>query len=272
MKSFLAYRRETETAAITESINILDKSIGALESQIHATIAQLPTRRVERPAARARPRPTVPAGPSPQTMVELSRLKSALELRQQDVARLAGAQTQQLSEAQARLNAALTMYTEGHPTVSALRKTVAQLSRDSPELTAARRDAQRLQAEHDALSVKVGIATEIRSLSMAMADELAEPAVDPFSLLNIGDENDPVSLRLRVEISQLAALREHANAARAELSSAEAGFKYRYSVTRPPRVPRGPSGPNVSLIVLVGALAGVMLAVAAAMTRRAFRA
>ena len=86
--------------------------------------------------------------------------------------------------------------------------------------------------------------------------------------MSIGDEADPVSVRLRVEMSQLAAVRERENSARAELESAEAGFKFRYSVTRPPRVPRRPSGPNVAAITLVGAVASLILAIGVPVARR----
>src|SRR6185436_8220170 len=137
-----------------------------------------------------------PAGPSAQTMVQLSRLKSALEAKQQDIDRMVGSRGQQLSEAQGRLTAALTIYTEDHPTVLALRQTVGQLSRDSPELVAARRDARDLEAEYDALSVKVGVATEAQSRAVA-ASEGAAPPIDPLTLVTVGDETEPVSLRQR---------------------------------------------------------------------------
>jgi uncharacterized protein involved in exopolysaccharide biosynthesis len=69
-------------------------------------------------------------------------------------------------------------------------------------------------------------------------------------------------------MSQLAMVRERENAARAELASAEAGFKYRYKVTRPPLVPRGPSSPNVVAILLAGALASLILAIGVPVARR----
>ena len=86
--------------------------------------------------------------------------------------------------------------------------------------------------------------------------------------MNLGDESDAVSVRLRVEMSQLAAVRERENAARAELASAEAGFKYRYTVTRPPRLPRGPVSPNVTAIMLAGAIASLILAIGVPVARR----
>ena len=183
---------------------------------------------------------------------------------------MVGSRGQQLSEAQGRLTAALTIYTEDHPTVLALRQTVGQLSRDSPELVAARRDARDLEAEYDALSVKVGVATEAQSRAVA-ASEGAAPSIDPLTLVTVGDETEPVSLRLRVEMSQLSALRERANAAHAELSSAQAGFKYRYSVTRPPRLPRRPSGPNVPVLILIGVVVSVLLAFSVPITLKVLR-
>jgi uncharacterized protein involved in exopolysaccharide biosynthesis len=269
MKSFLEYRRATETAAITESIAILDRSIEGLEAQLNDTIAQLPRRPVGRTVVR-RP-PVRVTGPSAVTVLQLSRMKAALDERLQDIARMTGQRSQQLSEAQGRLTAALTIYTEGHPTVLALRQTVTQLSRDSPELTTARREARELQEQYDKLSVAAGAASDTQARAGTIIGELPAPALDPLSLVNLGDESEPVNMRLRVEMAQLAAVRERANAARAELSSAQAGFKYRYSVTRPPRVPRAAAGPNVTAIMLAGAVAGLLLGLVVPVAMRMLR-
>jgi uncharacterized protein involved in exopolysaccharide biosynthesis len=262
MKSFLQYRRVSETSAITESIAILHRSAETLEAQVTETIAQLPQRSAPRAAAR---RPAPVGGPSPQALVQLSRLKSELDARQQEIARMAASRTQQLSEARSRLNSALTIYTDGHPTVVALRQAVERLSGDSAELVAASQEVRELEKEYDALSIKVGVATETAQ-ARALAGTAA--SVDPFTLVNIGEESDPTTVRLRVEIAQLAAVRERENAARSELASAEAGFKYRYSIIRPPRVPRRPSGPNVPLILLAGVFASVLLAIGVPVARR----
>jgi hypothetical protein len=263
MKSFVEYRRVGETIAINESIAILERSAVALEAQITETIAQTPRRPTTRAAPR-RPLPRAP-GPSPQNMVQMSRMKSELEARQQDIVRMTASRSQQLSEARGRLTAAQTIYTEDHPTVLALRQTVEQLSRDSPELAAARQEVRDLQDRYDALSIKVGVATE-DAQSRALAGDTT--SLDPLGMVHLGDETDAVSVRLRVEMSQLAAIRERENAARAELASAEAGFKYRYTVTRPPRLPRGPVSPNVTLIMLAGAIASLILAIGVPVARR----
>jgi uncharacterized protein involved in exopolysaccharide biosynthesis len=254
MKSFLEYRRATETAAINESIAILDKSVASLEEQITRTAAQVPRRRQARAVS---PAPARAAGLSPASAVQLSRLKAQLDGAQQEIARIAALRAQQLAEAQVRLATARTIYTASHPTVLAARQTVEQLSRDSPELVAARRQAGELEAQYDALSVKLGADAQT-------AQPFAAPATPSFiSLPGLGDELDPAFLRLQAEIAELSTIRERASAARAELASAEAGFKYRYTVTRPARVPRWPVGPNVPAIMLAGLIAGVIFAVLA---------
>ena len=92
----------------------------------------------------------------------------------------------------------------------------------------------------------------------------APPIELDLSALSGTEGNDPTSLRLKVELSELAAVRERANAARAELSSSQAGFKYQYKIIRPPQVPRAPASPNVPAFLIAGILASLLLAVMAA--------
>jgi uncharacterized protein involved in exopolysaccharide biosynthesis len=258
MQSFLNHRRVTERNAIADSIAILDRSVQALETQVSATIAELP--RVVRSGSVRSASGRQTGRPSPGTMVRLARLRSALESRQQEIARLDALRAQQLAEAQTRLSAAQTIYTDGHPTVLSLRQTVAQLARESPELTAARRDARSLETEYDSLSTRAGVETANADEALALMSLPRVAAGDASGV----DVADPIQLRLRVELAELAAVRERANAARAELSSSEAGFKYQYTILRPAQVPRGPISPNVPAILAAGLVASLLLALAVA--------
>ena len=49
-------------------------------------------------------------------------------------------------------------------------------------------------------------------------------------------------------------------AARLELDTARAAFKYRFSVVNPPMTPRRPTAPNVPFILIAGILGGIMFA------------
>jgi len=261
MQNFLEYQKATEAAAIVDSIAILDKSASALESQVNVTLGQLPApARVRRAAAPVRR--VVPDGPPAEAMVRLARIRSALEERQQGVARLDAVRTQQLAEAQARLSSALALYTDGHPTVVALRQAAATLANESPELVAARRDVRALVADYDALSTNVGAATATAERERLMSmGETPAPAL-PFDLIRGSNDADPIGLRLKNQMSELATIHARASAARAELLSAEAGFKYQYSIVRPPQLPQGPIRPNAPAMLAAGAVASVLLALA----------
>lgn len=56
-------------------------------------------------------------------------------------------------------------------------------------------------------------------------------------------------------------------AARLALETSAAGFKYRYTLTRPPQLPRGPIKPKVPLVIATGLLGAFALAIAAALAR-----
>ena len=71
-----------------------------------------------------------------------------------------------------------------------------------------------------------------------------------------------MGLRLKNQMTELAMVQARASAARAELASAQAGFKYQYSVVRPPQLPRAPVAPNVLAILGAGAIASLLLALA----------
>lgn len=286
INNFLQDRRQSETLAIADSITILDRSVETLEAQVNRTIRELP----RRPDPRARRAPAVVAaaaaavvapvaptlpevsGPAPEILTRLARIKASLDARQQEFVRLEGQRRQELTQAQGRLAAASTIYTDGHPTVVGLRQSVTALAQESPEEQTIRRAVDSLEQEHDTLSAVVLAATLGGDESKrAVARGAAEPTSAPtpnlapafdysYSDLVSSEANDPTSLRLKVELAQLASVRERANAARAELASSQAGFKYQYNVIRPPRIPRQPTGPNIPAILVAGMLASLLLA------------
>jgi capsular polysaccharide biosynthesis protein len=69
---------------------------------------------------------------------------------------------------------------------------------------------------------------------------------------------------LRDAMDKYAALRAQVQAAQIDLETAQAAFKYRYSVLTPARLPRRPARPNVPLVLLAALLAAAGAAVLAA--------
>lgn len=263
MKSFLEHRRVTEEAAITDSIAILEQRAETIEGEIQQTLGELPEPRTPRVAAAPRPRrfPTA-TGPSAEITVRLARLRSEVDERQREVARLEGVWTQQRTEAQSRLTAALTIYTEGHPNVVSLRQTLSRLSAEPNELAAARREARRLETDYDELSTRVGA-----QASAAERDRLLsqyEASAPVFDIRSQSGDADPVLIRLKNQMAELAVVQQRASSVRAEMASAKKGFPYQYQIVQPPRKPREPVAPNVLAILGAGLIASLLLAVAVA--------
>ncbi|MEZ5420630.1 MAG: hypothetical protein R2708_25255 [Vicinamibacterales bacterium] len=148
-------RRVTEAAAITDSIAILDRSANAIESETGRPSSALPAPgRAPRRPCRGRPR----AGRRPTTSGWPACARRSPSASRKWRASKASTRSS-FGEAQARLSAALTIHTEGHPTVVSLKQTVARLAVEPPEPGAARGEAGALEAQHDRASIPVGALT-----------------------------------------------------------------------------------------------------------------
>jgi uncharacterized protein involved in exopolysaccharide biosynthesis len=311
MQNFIESRRASETSAITESISILGRSAASLQADIDRSFAELQSEQARRPraepakraapapstfitSAAADPAPPILAGASPEILSDMTRQKAALDLTRQEIAKLEDSRRQQLSDLQAKLASGLTIYTEGHPTITGLRQSIASVSRDSPQLIALRSEAQRLEAQFESTSKIVEDEEEKAEFARRApaGQQVARPSEKPVSartaqiaalaplpgaaLASVSrasdevafggspsDSTSPSSLRLRLELGQLSSIRDRINGAQIELASSEAAFQYRYSVMKPAQEPRKPIKPNVPAILVAGALGAFLLAMAA---------
>ena len=300
VQNFFDNKRVGESSAIVESVGILERYVASKQAEVNATFAELQTEIANRPrpairrpvpvaAKTATPPSSVPAAPqtptnssfgivAPEKAARLARIKYAIEARRVDIARLDQARATQLNDLQGRLAAALTVYTEDHPTVSSLRQNIATLSSDSGQLMSLRADVQGLEREQDQLLAETepprtpspAVAGDPQSPSPEAAatravDSVPVAPVPDMSALGVSsDYTSPTSLRFRLELGQLAEIRERLESARIELATSQAGFKYRFGIVRPTQMPRGPSKPNMPMILIAGLIAGLGLAVFAA--------
>ena len=120
------------------------------------------------------------------------------------------------------------MYTEDHPTVSSLRQNIATVSSDSSQLMSLRAEVQGLEREQDELLAET---EPSRTPSPAVGSDPQSPSPDPaatraaeavpvaavpdMSALGVSsDYTSPTSLRFRLELGQLAEIRERLESAR----------------------------------------------------------
>jgi uncharacterized protein involved in exopolysaccharide biosynthesis len=296
-QAFLDARQAAETAAIGESISILEKYSGSLHEDINRTLAELQrTQTAARSAAAAaRPRLTAraplnlpalgsaidipllddPLGVDP----SLNRLKETLASKRQELARIEETRQRQLAEIQGRLGQLRTVYTANHPNVLSAEQNLAALSHEPPQATALAGEIEELQADYDkrqsdATDRHLQMRMSQRASAAASASPFAERQLEPTDRAQEALPEAPTSqagefvrLRLRSELNQLESVLERTDGARIELAVSQAAFKYRYTVIRPAQVPRDPEFPNTKLMLAAGVLASILFSLVVAVAK-----
>lgn len=197
---FLDARQAAETAAIGESIGILERYASTLHQDINGTLAELqrtqPQRRSTPRTARtasarslraplmpsiASSLPPVPAAAlgSPALGADLDdpqipRLKAAAALKRQEITTLEDARQRQLSELQGRLAQLTTVYTATHPSVVSAQQALASLSHEPPQVVALKAQAEKLETEY---LERVAAAQQILQDEQRTAEDARQAAV-----------------------------------------------------------------------------------------------
>jgi uncharacterized protein involved in exopolysaccharide biosynthesis len=201
---------------------------------------------------------------------ELARLKVTIESKERAISDLEEFRRRKLSELNASLAEKRAMYTDNHPAVVDLRQTIASLS-ESPELQALRADIDRLKEEFEQKSSVARAESRPVPVLGVAAPRGAPPAL-PGSIIRIeqesSDDQDPsvmyARMQLKKAIEQYALLRAEIEKTEIDFDKADAAFKYRYSVTDPPQKPKGPTKPTLVAVALAGLVAGLVVAIFAA--------
>jgi hypothetical protein len=172
---FLDARQKAETAAINESIRILERYSDQLHDDANKTMAELERSKThKRPvlaaaksvgASASETAPGVPSvsdilPPLPEAALgsplmgtdlddpELPRLRNSINAKRQEMASLEESRQKQLTELQAKLSQLTTMYTASHPAVMTVQQNISTLSHDSPQLTLLKAALEKLEADY----------------------------------------------------------------------------------------------------------------------------
>jgi hypothetical protein len=247
-QNFLEKRHVLEVSTIVEQISILEAHAERLKNEVDAQVAAL--QRLQERSAPARPR-AAPVKREVAADPESDNLRVRLSAKRRAIADLEEFRQRHLMELQTRLIEQRAVHSENHPVVADLERSIELLRRESPEISALRQE----EAE----------------LRRTLADS-PEPASGGAAGANAGtewvgsaypQEDSAVEYgrsQLRFATQQYAAIRDRISAAKIDLDTARAAFKYRYSVVAPPEIPRGPIKPNAPLVVIAAVIAGALLA------------
>jgi uncharacterized protein involved in exopolysaccharide biosynthesis len=284
-RTFLDARYAREITALAESIGILQGHTTSLKADIDDAVGRIQAMRGGREVPSAGASPQTPSLPQPRMLSmqrpptprvsapdpELQQLNIQIHAKLHAVDELEELRRHRLSELQAQLVEARTIYTESHPTVVDLKQSIAALSVESQQVTSLRQEAASLKAQYDRRAASTSDAPDPDAASAEAVTALAPaPIATPPQLgtdvlrldLDLREERDPGMVyargQLRDAMDKYAALRTQIQTAQIDLETAQAAFKYRYSVVSPARLPKSPTAPNVPMVVLAALFAAVL--------------
>jgi hypothetical protein len=278
-RAFLEARYAREITALAESIGILQSHTTSLKADIDEAVAGIDKMHVvEAPVdpneATSRPRAFSTLRPAASRVIvphpELEQLKVQIDAKQRAMDELEEFRRHRLSELQAHLAEARTTYTENHPAIGDLNQSIAALSVESPQLASLRQETAALRLEYDRKSASfsdapVAAATTASSLTLSGGAVATPPQLSGDVLrlaADLRDDRNPGMVyargRLRDAMDKYAALRTQIESAQIDLETAQAAFKYRYSVVSPAHLPKSPTKPNVPLVVVAAFIAALL--------------
>jgi uncharacterized protein involved in exopolysaccharide biosynthesis len=257
-QNFLETRHAMEVSTIAEAISILEGYAQAAHDSVLASLDAVKKAREGRPrsaeAALARQLAPPQARVSPENQ-DLAQIKVMILAKRRAVADLEQFRQKRLAELQTQMAEQRAVYAPAHPAVVSIKQSIDALVRESPQIAALRKEEQELLAEFVRRGGRGG--DDLPAISPQPIPERA------LVINNSRDEDDNVSYpreQLKMGIKKYQELLDRIEAARIELDTARAAFKYRYSIVRPAQVPKKATKPNVPLTLAGGLLAGLALA------------
>lgn len=301
-QNYLETRYAQEITALGESLAILEGHATGLRADIDQAVARVTALRDAKDPSKAADAAKAPdaskAGDAPKPVVrrasattatpdapprddaELAQLRATITAKQRALDDLGDIRRRRLSEMTARLAELRATYTDNHPSVIDTQQTIAALSSESPQIKALRTELASLKAEQDG---KAGAAGPVAAGGARPAGGMALPSsasgrgAPPLSGeltrldMDLREDREPGMVyargQLRDAMDKYAALREKVQASQIDLETAQAGFKYRYSVITPAQLPKRPRQPNVMLVLLGALLLGGIIAAIAAILK-----
>jgi uncharacterized protein involved in exopolysaccharide biosynthesis len=263
-ENFLDARHAAEISSIAEAIAILERHASEVQLSVDAALEEIkrlePTH-AERAAliGTSTFRPPKPKEPSPQDS-EFSQLKTLLEGKRQAIRDLEAFRSRRLAELKRELEKEKQVYTDAYPNVAQLKESIAAMATDSPQLAELRRDEQELAAAYTRAGRDRPPERE-NEIRIATPQKLIEAR----RVLSSGSDASAeqyayAKARLRFAMSNYDSLIERLDAARIELDTAQASFKYRYSSIRPAEFPKRMAKPKVPVVIAFGLFMGLILA------------
>lgn len=287
-RNFLEARHVQEITTIAESASILEGHASDLRRDVDAALHDIEAlrdrRRGDRDAAAASatpsavmatpvltPPPTATADPG--TARHLTELQVLIDAKQKALEQLEASRQQRVQQLQSKLEEQRAVYTDEHPAVADAKQALAAASQQSPQARQLKTELQRLQADYATL--RSSTEAELGKKDAKDAKEPGTRRLLPFATTSklpsdalrieqeMSDDRDPemelARSKLRFAVENYESLQDRLQKTRIDLDTAEAAFKYRYTVVTPPEVPHGPISPKSGMILAASVIVGLLI-------------
>jgi uncharacterized protein involved in exopolysaccharide biosynthesis len=261
LQNFLEARHAADVSSIAEAITLLEGRVEAAHQALAASLQQLQSlrdARAGRQGKRASKSAAESRAPAPIDQ-EAAHLLVTIQSKRRAIADLEEFRRRKITELQTRLQEQRATYSATHPAVLDTEQSLEAVRKDSPQVAALKRDLSSLEAELKKTGVADPAAQEMgRATPVVLQAEHLGP-IDPR------EEEDPqigyVREQVRFALSNYNSFLDRIEAARLELDSARAAFKYRYTIITPVQRPRGAIKPKPAMVLGASLIAGLVLAV-----------
>ncbi|MFO0756280.1 MAG: hypothetical protein U0359_07295 [Byssovorax sp.] len=280
-RNFIEGRKTVEVSVIADTIGILtaeaERQRKAVD-QAYGAVMELRREPAEPsappgppaaapPAIAVRPASPPPApAPSPR---EQATIAARLDEKRAAIRAIEDPRQQQLAQLHAELERLRLSYTDEHPSVLQANAKIRALNLDPPELVELRREEQALVDELGGLGSPERDRKAQRTPRVIAAARAISGASVVVDASPREDEPDLAAAKskLLVATRKYEDLLDRVDSARIELHTAQAAFKYRYTMIAPPEAPRKAERPNLTVLGGGGLFLGVVLAFFATATR-----
>lgn len=295
-RSFLNVKHVQEVSTLAEAVSILEGRAASVREEINASVTSLQALRERKQkeesskprekvapepapapeAAKPAPTPKQPPAEAPEVVAARQRrvaeLQPLIETKERALSELEGARTRRLAELQAKLQDLRAVYTEQHPAVTDARQAIITATKEAPEAARLRDEIRQLRAEYDQLRQATGApaipgggrggrAVGVTAAGGGLGDVIR---IEQESAEERDPEIEYARSQLRFAITTYQALEDQIGKTVVDLKTAEAAFKYRYTMVTPPELPRRPISPNSSAIMFAALVGGLLIGILAA--------
>jgi uncharacterized protein involved in exopolysaccharide biosynthesis len=274
-RNFLEGRKAAEVAVIADTIEILKAEADRQREAVDAAFSRVVDLRRDAGDAPRLPRVTAAvAAPGPKTEVvtvplppapEERQIASRLDEKRRAIRAIEEPRQQRIAQLEADLSRLRTSYNAAHPAVLQAEADLVAARLEPPQLAELRQEERDLVAR--LADLPGGERRVTRTVPRARGESSGASVVVDASPHEDEPELATAKTKLTAATHKYEDLMDRVDAARIELHTAQAAFKYRYTVVDPPEVPKEAKRPNRALLISFGVVLGALLGVFAAAAR-----